>query len=75
MLRFNSTHNKVCSNFSALVVTENNDVKQYLWHEFKLNNNPKYYKYFEEWFNNLTETQLLFYNAYSKGDKTICCLR
>ena len=74
MLTFNFIHNEVHSNFSALIVTENNDVKQYLWNEFKLNNNPKYYRYFEEWFNNLTEAQLLFYKAYSKGDKTICYL-
>ena len=34
------------------------------------NNLKKYYKYFEEWFDNLTENQLLYYKAYSKGLKT-----
>ena len=45
-------------------------LKEYLWNEFKLNNIPKYYKYFDEWFNNLTYTQLLYYNCYSKNLKS-----
>ena len=45
-------------------------IKEYLWGEFKFNNMPKYYHYFDEWFNNLTENQLLYYNAYSNGFKT-----
>ena len=30
-------------------------LKQYLWNQFKFNNLPKYYKYFDEWINNLTD--------------------
>ena len=46
------------------------EVKQYLWTEFKFNNLPKYYKYFDTWIENLTENQILYYNAYSKGTKS-----
>ena len=46
------------------------EVKQYLWAEFKFNNLPKYYKYFDTWIENLTENQILYYNAYSKGKKS-----
>lgn len=46
------------------------DLKQYLWIEFSHSTVPKYYKYFEDWFNNLTENQILFYNAYMIGLKT-----
>lgn len=46
------------------------EVKQYLWTEFKFNNLPKYYKYFDTWIKNLTENQILYYNAYSKGKKS-----
>lgn len=45
-------------------------LKDYLWNEFKFNVHPKYYKYFEEWYNNLTENQILYYTAYSKGLKS-----
>lgn len=51
------------------VMTE--ELKTYLWNEFKFNNLPKYYKYFDEWINNLTENQKQFYNAYSKNKKTL----
>lgn len=46
------------------------EVKQYLWTEFKFNNLPKYYKYFDNWLENLTENQILYYTAYSKGKKS-----
>lgn len=38
------------------------EVKQYLWTEFKFNNLPKYYKYFDAWIENLTENQILYYD-------------
>lgn len=47
------------------------DLKEYLWQEFKRSTIAKYYKYFEEWFNNLTPHQIEFYKAYAKGLKTI----
>lgn len=43
---------------------------QYLWMEFSYSNIPKYYKYFEEWFSNLTDNQILFYTAYMNRLKT-----
>lgn len=46
-------------------------LKQYLWIEFSHSTIPKYYKYFEEWFSNLTENQILFYTAYMNGLKTL----
>lgn len=46
------------------------NVTQYLWEEFRRNNIPKFYKYFDEWIENLTEGQMLFYTAYSEGKKT-----
>ena len=47
------------------------NVKKYLWEEFRRNSLPKYYKYFDEWIENLTDEQILFYTAYSEGKKTI----
>lgn len=61
---FESSH--VLQNFKSM--TE--EVKQYLWTEFKFNNLPKYYKYFDTWIENLTENQILYYIAYSKGKKS-----
>ena len=49
------------------------EVKQHLWTEFKFNNHPKYYKYFDTWIENLTENQILYYNVYSKGKKKSIC--
>lgn len=36
-----------------IVLSEN--VKKYLWEEFRRNNIPKFYKYFDEWIENLTD--------------------
>lgn len=41
-------------------------LEQYLREEWYKNNMPKYYKYFEEWFNNLTNNQI-FYFTQSKN--------
>ena len=51
--------------------TLNENVKQYLWEEFSRNNIPKFYKYFDEWIENLTDEQIRFHTAYSEGKKTI----
>lgn len=45
-------------------------MKEYLWKEFSHSTIPKYYKYFEDWFNNLTKSQLEYYKAYMEGRKT-----
>lgn len=39
-----------------------NDLKLYLYNEWVKNNNTKYHKYFDVWFNNLTDTQIFYYN-------------
>lgn len=39
-----------------------NELYQYLKNEWRENNLPKYQKYFENWVNNLTETQIYYYN-------------
>lgn len=45
-------------------------MKEYLYNEWKRTVHHKYIKYFDEWFNNLTQTQKLYFEAYSKGLKT-----
>ena len=49
----------------------NNPLREYLWSEWKKNNHSKYWKYFEEWFNNITPNQRIFFIAWSKGNKTV----
>lgn len=46
-------------------------LKSYLWQEFSKNNLPKYYKYFEQWVNNLTYNQVIYFTAYLTEHKTI----
>lgn len=46
-------------------------LKSYLWQEFSKNNLPKYYKYFEQWVNNLTYNQVAYFTAYSAEHKSI----
>lgn len=45
-------------------------MKEYLWEQWKRCNNPKYYKYFEDWYKNITENQKIFFDCWSKGLKT-----
>jgi len=45
-------------------------LKEYLKKDFDWNNHKKYRKYFDEWYSNLTENQLLYYKAYANGQKT-----
>ena len=45
-------------------------MKEYLRTQFTHSTIPKYYKYFEEWFANLTPEQLNYYEAYMNGHKT-----
>ena len=45
-------------------------MKEYLYKEWISNNHIKYIHLFEEWFNNLTETQKLYYSSYSSGNKS-----
>lgn len=48
----------------------NDLLKEYLWNEFRYNVLKKYYKYFDEWYENITDTQKMYYVAYMKGLKT-----
>ena len=34
---------------------------RYLEEQWKLNNIPRYYRYFDEWVNSLTENQIYYY--------------
>ena len=38
------------------------ELYQYLKNEWKLNNSPKYLKYFDDWVVNLTDNQIYYYN-------------
>lgn len=49
---------------------QNDLLKEYLWNEFRYNVLKKYHKYFDEWYENITETQRLYFEAYMKGSKT-----
>lgn len=45
------------------------EFKEYLWIEWRNNNQSKYYNYFSIWLDNLTETQILYYkNLWFKKD-------
>ena len=44
-------------------------LKNYLNKEFTWNTIKKYYKYFEDWYENLTESQIEYYKCYMNGDK------
>lgn len=46
-------------------------MKEYLLNEWRRTVHPRYQKYFEEWYKNLTPLQIEFFTAYSKGLKTI----
>ena len=48
----------------------NDLLKEYLWDEFRRNVLKKYYKYFDEWYNNITDKQRMYYTAYMRGQKT-----
>ena len=45
-------------------------MKEYLWEQWQRCNNPKY-KYFEMWYNNMTDIQKSYAIAWSNGLKTI----
>lgn len=47
------------------------EIYPYLYKEFRECNHPKYYHLFDEWYKNLTATQIAYQQAYSQGRKTI----
>lgn len=45
-------------------------MKEYLQKEWRYNVAPKYQHLFVQWFQNLTEQQKLYFQAYSLGQKS-----
>jgi len=45
-------------------------LREYLYNEWRYNVAPKYLRYFEEWFNNLTVEQTFYYTAFMQGKKS-----
>ena len=43
------------------------NLRDYLRKEWKHNNISKYQKYFDMWFNNLTDNQIYYYNLYMEN--------
>lgn len=59
---------------STMMVTEKmeeqdmeNKLKEYIWQDFRKSNIPKYYKYFDEWYNNLTDIQKYYWGLRMSG--------
>ena len=48
-------------------------IKEYLQEQWKFCNHPKYYKYFEEWYANITGTQMMYFKCWSEGNKSPYC--
>jgi len=51
------------------------ELKEYLYQEFKRSSHRKYQggkfkDLFEQWFSNITPTQIMYFNAYKQGKKT-----
>lgn len=49
---------------------DNSGLKEYLYNEWRYNCYKKYLIYFENWYENLTENQKLYYIAYKNSKKT-----
>ena len=45
----------------------NEVLREYIWKDFRESNLSKYYKYFDSWVDNLTETQIYFWNLRMEG--------
>lgn len=43
------------------------NLKAYVWQDFRKNNILKYYKYFDEWYNNLTDIQKYYWSLRMTG--------
>ena len=43
------------------------DFKEWMRNMFSRNNIPKYRQYFEPWFNNLTEAQIMYFRQQKKN--------
>ena len=47
---------------------EQKTLKEYIRRDFYNSNIDKYRKYFDDWYNNLTETQLYYWNKRMNGE-------
>lgn len=47
---------------------DDKNLQEYVRRDFYRSNLDKYRKYFDEWFNNLTETQLYFWGKRMNGE-------
>jgi len=45
-------------------------LKEYLFNEWKYNVLKKFLKYFDEWYENITDNQRMYFEAYMNGKKT-----
>lgn len=56
-------------NINYIVMTqEQKSLKEYIRRDFYNSNIDKYRKYFDDWYNNLTDTQLYFWNKRMNGE-------
>ena len=46
---------------------QNDVLKEYLWNEWRYNVHKRYWKYFDEWYSNLLESQKEFYRSWIDG--------
>ena len=46
---------------------QNDVLKEYLWNEWRYNVHNRYWKYFDEWYSNLLESQQEFYRSWIDG--------
>lgn len=49
----------------------NTELKEFITKELKYTSHPKYYKYIEEYISNLTNYQLLYWEAWMNGKMSI----
>jgi hypothetical protein len=49
---------------------QNDRLKEYLFNEWKYNVLKKFLKYFDEWYENITDNQRMYFEAYMNGKKT-----
>jgi hypothetical protein len=46
---------------------QNDLLKEYLWKEWQYNVHKRYWKYFEEWYDNLLDSQKYFFKSWMEG--------
>ena len=51
---------------------QNDLLKEYLWKEWQYNVHKRYWKYFEEWYDNLLDSQKYFFKSWMKPISLFC---